>query len=148
MECASTCLRIIGRYYGKTFSKEYIDKLCPASREGVSLLSVSLAAEQLGFRSLCGKFTLNKLSKASLPCILHWNQDHFVVLYRIRSNYRNRSLFCLSDSAKGLVKYGQNEFLEGWASTHSNGEDKGVVMLLEPGNSFHKMLTISFISCL
>ncbi len=93
MECGATCLRMICQFYGKVYSAAKAQDLCKATNRGVSMLSLSEAAEYWGFRTVCAKLSLDKLvSKHPLPCILHWNQEHFVVLYDIKRK-RNGKIF-------------------------------------------------------
>ena len=85
IDCGPTCLKMIARYYGRDYPLEHLRELCYLSREGVSLLSINDAAEKLGFRTMMAFLTIEQLVNDSpLPCILHWNQDHFVVLYEIK----------------------------------------------------------------
>lgn len=85
MDCGSTSLRMIAKYYGKEYSAEMLRNHCHITRNGVSMLGISEAAEYLGFRTLGVKITMEQLiHDASLPCILHWNQNHFVVCYKVK----------------------------------------------------------------
>ena len=87
MDCGSTCLRMLAKHYGKEYSIETLREICYTAKEGVSLLSISEAAEQLGFKTLGGRITFNKLiNEALLPCIVHWNQEHFVIVYKVRKS--------------------------------------------------------------
>lgn len=136
MGCGITCLRIIAKYFGKEYSTETIQRLCFATKEGVSLLSISEASKALGLSSVCGKLKLDKLvSQRQFPCILYWNQNHFVVLYDVKRNER----FFISDPGKGLMKYSLNEFKKHWICTRSNNEEKGIAMFLQPLPEFGKI---------
>jgi ATP-binding cassette subfamily B protein len=85
MDCGATCLRIVAQYYGRRYTSDTLNEICQATREGVSLGIMVSAAEHLGFRTSCGQTTINKLiNQRPFPCILHWNQNHFVVLYNIK----------------------------------------------------------------
>ena len=85
MECGATCLRMIAKFHGKEYSAETMQNLCVVTREGVSMLGIADAAEYIGFRTICGRMTLGKMvEQRPFPCILHWNQDHFVVLYDVK----------------------------------------------------------------
>ena len=110
-----------------------LSKLCFATTEGVSLLGINDAANTLGLHTTCAKATTTILSNAPLPCILHWNQNHFVVLYKVKKGKK----FYVADPGKGLVKYNLEEFKSHWISTRSNGEEKGIVMFLEPTPAFY-----------
>jgi ATP-binding cassette subfamily B protein len=84
MDCGATCLRMIAKYYGKNYSLETLREKTSISREGVSLLGIAKAAEQIGFRTLGVRVSLEKLCEMPLPCIVHWKQEHFVVVYDIK----------------------------------------------------------------
>ena len=146
MDCGSTCLRMLAKHYGKEYSLDTLRELCYTAKEGVSLLSISEAAEQLGFKTLGGRITFNKLiNEALLPCIVHWNQEHFVIVYKVRKSsplsfWRGAGgeVIYVADPGLGLVSYTENEFKEHWLSTKTNGEDKGIVLLMEPTLEFYK----------
>lgn len=86
-DCGSTCLKIIAKHYRKTISLQELRKLSETIRIGSSLLGLSDAAEKVGFKSLGVKINLEKLLEALLPCILYWNKNHYVVLYKIKNNF-------------------------------------------------------------
>lgn len=133
MQCGIACLQMICVHYGKKYSQDFLSNICYATTEGVSLLGIKDAAVKIGLYTISGRVTLENLSSATLPCILHWNQNHFVVLYKIK----NGKKFYIADPAKGLVTYTIDEFKKHWISTHSDGEDKGVAMFLEPTPAFY-----------
>ena len=133
MLCGVTSLRIIADYYGRYYTEAYLSDICKATTEGVSMLGISEAANKIGFRSVAGRIPLSQLSNIPLPCILHWNQNHFVVLYKVRKDRR----FYVADPGKGLVKYSLEEFKSHWISTKSDGEEKGIAMFLEPTPAFY-----------
>lgn len=83
MDCGATCLRMIAKYYGKNYSLETLRERTHITREGVSLLGISQAAEKIGFRTLGAKLSFEKLLESPLPCIVHWQQNHFVVVYEV-----------------------------------------------------------------
>lgn len=134
MLCGVTCLRMVCSHYGVEYSSEYLSRLCFATNEGVSLLGMSDAAERLGLHTVCGRLGLEQLRTVPLPCILHWNQNHFVVLYRISKNGKK---YYIADPGKGLVTRSEKEMKECWISTRSNGEDRGVAMLIETTPAFY-----------
>ena len=101
MQCGVACLQMICRYYGREYTLDELSELCFVTHQGVSLLSISEAAGQLGLHTVCGNVTIDMLRKAPLPCILHWNQTHFVVLYNVKRN----GDFQIADPAKGLICY-------------------------------------------
>ncbi|WP_286802750.1 MULTISPECIES: peptidase domain-containing ABC transporter [Sphingobacterium] len=132
MDCGATCLRMIFKYYGQSVSIHKIRKLCQTTNTGVNLLGISEAAEKLGFRTYGVRLSLEQLKEVELPCILHWNQNHFVILHRIR-----KGRYFVADPAIGLVAYGESEFAKSWYSTkelHS-----GLSLLLSPGPNFYQL---------
>ena len=137
MQCGVACLQMVAAHYGRQVSMARLDRLCPPTAEGVSLLGLSRAVEALGLRTVSGRLSAAALEQAPLPCILHWEQNHFIVLYRIRKR-RGRKLYCVADPAKGLMTYSAGEFRRGWLSTRSGGSDKGIAMLLEPSEEFRR----------
>jgi ATP-binding cassette subfamily B protein len=134
MQCGVACLAMVCKHWGTTYSLNQLDALCHPTVEGVSLLGISQAAKILGLETKGVKLVLESLCKASLPCILHWNQNHFVVLYRVKNNKR----FYIADPGKGLIVYNLDEFKRHWISIHSINGDKGIAMFLEPGTDFGK----------
>lgn len=131
MLCGVTCLRIICNWYGHNYSTQFLNKLCGATTEGVSLLGIVETAALLGFETLAGKASLSQLREGTLPCIIHWSQNHFVVLYKITAKK-----FYICDPAKGKVSYTKEEFEEHWGSIKTDGNNSGVVLFLEPTDKF------------
>ncbi len=136
MECGAACLTMICRYWGKKYPAGSVADLCAATVEGVSLLGIADAALRLGFDTKSVRMGIDDISRVSAPCILHWNQNHFVVLYKVR---RAGCRFLVADPGKGLVRYSIQEFRRHWLSTCSNAEEKGIVMLLKPNADFGKL---------
>lgn len=143
MDCGPSCLRIISKYYGVDYSLQELRELCHISREGVSLMGISEAAQSIGFRTVGVKITFEQLqNQAELPCIVHWNQKHFVVVYRI-TKVRKHTFIHISDPASGLLRYTKEQFLQSWASVpgkHLNTcEDDaiGIALLLTPMPLFY-----------
>lgn len=137
MDCGSTSLRMIAKYYGKYYSAQTLRERCFITREGVSMLGISDAAESIGFRTMGVKITFEQLvEEALLPCILHWNQNHFVVCYKIRKNRKNKYQIYISDPASQRLTYTKDEFLKCWISTSKSGKEQGTALLLEPGTDF------------
>ena len=133
MDCGPSCLRMIAKYYGKTYSLQSLREKSYISRQGVSLLGISDAAESIGLRSIGVSLTLNQLEKeAPLPLIAHWKQNHFIVVYKIKKNK-----VYVADPAFGLIKYSMSEFVKGWISDRKEGENKGLALLLEPTPDFY-----------
>ena len=137
MDCGPTCLRMIAAYYGKKYSLEGLREKSKITKEGVSLLGISEAAENIGFRTMGAKLSFEKLKTAPFPCVVHWNQKHFVVVYAIKGKQGKETIY-VADPAAGKVKYTREEFCHCWASTRSKGEDAGVVLLLEPTPEFYE----------
>nr|WP_057952391.1 peptidase domain-containing ABC transporter [Salinivirga cyanobacteriivorans] len=133
MDCGAASLAMIASFYGKDYPLATLREKTYISKEGVSLLGISDAAENIGFKTLCGRFTFEQLHKqAPLPCILHWNQEHFIVLAKI-----TKQSVHVIDPARGKLKFSPDEFYNNWISTRTNSEDKGVALLLEPTPHFY-----------
>lgn len=133
MECGMACLQIICKYYRKRVSSAFLSKVVSVSKNGASLLAIYDVANKIGFHTIGGRVGIKTLSSSLLPCILHWNQNHFVVLYKVWKGKK----FYVADPGKGLVKYNLEEFKSHWISTRSNGEEKGIAMFLEPTPAFY-----------
>jgi ATP-binding cassette subfamily B protein len=132
MDCGATCLRMIAKYYGKSYTSQTLRKRSYITREGVSLLGISDAAESIGMRTMGVKTTLDNILKENVtPFIAHWNQNHFVVVYKIDKN----KVF-VADPGKSKITYTKQEFLNHWASTKEDGEYQGVALMLEPTTAF------------
>lgn len=139
MDCGPSCLRMIAKYYGKHYTLQTLRQRCFLTREGVSMLGISDAAETIGFRTQGVRITLKQLAEeVQLPCILHWNQSHFVVCYKIKRTEKGSYLFYIADPASKLVCYNQIEFEKCWIST-SKGEGKGLALLFAQGPNFNKL---------
>ena len=132
MDCGPTCLRMVAAYYGKRYSLEGLREKSFITREGVSMLGISEAAEKIGFRSICVQVGYAKLQEAPLPCIIHWNQQHFVVVYKLNDKH-----VWVADPGAGKLKYTKEEFCNCWLSSRKNEEDTGVALLLEPTPEFY-----------
>lgn len=134
-DCGPTCLKIIAKSYRKSISLQKLRTLCETSKIGSTLHNISIAAETLGFRSLIVRISYKKLLEAPLPCILFWNKNHYVVIYKIKKNQ-----LYVSDPAYGLLKYTKEEFLERWIGSHAKmNTDEGIALLLEPSPKFYKI---------
>lgn len=128
MDCGPTCLRMVAKYYGKSITLQQLRSLAKTTREGSSLLGISDAAEKIGFRTLGIKVSYERLVEdAPLPCIAHWNQNHFVVIYKIK-----KDVIYIADPGHGILKYKKEEFLKSWQSDHH----EGIILLLEPTPEF------------
>lgn len=135
-DCGPTCLRIISKYYKRSFSLQHIRTLSETTREGSSLLGLSDASEKLGYRSIGIKTSFDSLKKeAPLPCIVHWNKHHFVVIYKIDKN----DVVYISDPSYGLISYSKEEFIKHWIGENANEHtEEGIALLLEPTPLFYK----------
>lgn len=130
MDCGPTSLRMVAKYFGRNFKLQTLRQLCEINKEGVSLLGISDAAEKIGFRSLGVQINVDDLKEAELPCILHWRQNHFVVLYKIKKNN-----YYLADPGSGLVTLDQISFQRNWLPKNNmpSGEaPEGIALLLAP----------------
>ncbi len=132
MQCGAACLSSICRHYGKPYSTRFISRFCQETATGVSLRALSMAAEHLGFDTMCVKIQKSAINDCNLPCILHWNQNHFVVLYKTDSA---RHKYYISDPGKGLICADDKEFDEAWLSASGIG----IALLLEPNGRFGKL---------
>ncbi|NCP58683.1 MAG: peptidase domain-containing ABC transporter [Flavobacteriales bacterium] len=139
-------MKIIAKYYKKVIVVQQIRSLSETTRVGSTLLGISDAVEKIGFRSLGVKLNLKKLSETPLPCILHWNKVHFVVLYKIKStdvspiggNAKGKGGFYISDPAHGLLTYTRKEFLKSWIGNNADeNTEEGIALLLEPTPKFY-----------
>lgn len=137
MDCGPSCLRMIARYYGRIYSLQTLRHRSFITREGVSMLGISDAAESIGMRTMGARLTMAQLIEGvQLPCILHWNQCHFVVCYKIKRNRRGHFVFYIADPASQLVKYDEETVRKCWLTHREGGEDRGVALLLAPGPDF------------
>lgn len=131
MDCGPTCLRMIAKHYGRTYSQKTMSRLCEINREGVSLLGISDAAEKIGFRTLGVKLSNEQLKEAELPCILHWRQYHFIVLYKIKNNK-----YYLADPAGGLFVLDEKSFNKSWQQDKDQLE--GIALLISTTPRFYE----------
>lgn len=125
---------MISGYYGKKLTYNNLVNICIATTDGVSLLGIKDAATQIGLYNISCRLTTEELPSSTLPCILHWNQNHFVVLYKIKKGKK----FYIADPGKGMITYNTEEFKNHWIETTSNGEEKGIAMFLEPTPQFYE----------
>jgi len=148
MDCGPTCLKMIASFYVKEYTLDTIRSYTFTGKDGVSMLGISKAAEKIGFRTLGGRLTFSALvQKMPFPCIVHWNQDHFLVVYKIikrrmrlhRFAHNDDYIVYVADPGKGLFQYTKEDFINHWISTKINGEEKGVVLLLEPAVLFYEL---------
>lgn len=132
MQCGIACLQMICKYFGRDYTFSALSRYCFATTEGVSLLGISEAADTLGLHTLSARATVDELAENPLPAILHWNQNHFVVLYKVKNGRK----FYVSDPAKERITYSYDEMIDHWASTMSNGRPAGIAMFFETTPAF------------
>lgn len=132
MDCGPTCLRMIAKYYGRSIRQEQLRSYCQISKEGVSLLGISEAAERIGLRTLAARITFDQLQhELILPCIVYWKQSHFIVVYKVSSSY-----IFVADPAHGKLKLKHSEFMAGWSPHNMSNEGIGAVLAIEPTLEF------------
>ena len=132
-DCGPTCIKIVAKYYGKDIDIQKLRHLSETTREGSSLLNLSVAAEKIGLHTLGVKLDFEKLLEIPLPCILHWNKEHYVVLYNIK-----RNKIYISDPAHGLITFKEKEFLNFWIGNNADYKtEEGIALLLEPTPVFY-----------
>lgn len=138
MDCGPACLRMISKYYGHHYSLQTLRQKCFITREGVSLLGISDAAESIGFRTCGVKITGDQLAnEAMLPCILYWNNSHFVVCYKIKRKRGGKLIFYIADPASQRLQYEEDEFKKCWLGvTLADVNRRGIALLLEPNANF------------
>lgn len=135
MDCGPACLAMVAIYYGKRYSVEYLRNISYLTRDGVSLLGISDAANKIGFTTMAGKLKAENLDQNFLPLILHWNQNHFVVLYKISKNiFNGKRRYKIADPGYGYVSLSEEKFKQSWISV----EEEGVALFLEPTEEFYQ----------
>ena len=162
MDCGPTCLRMIAKYYGRSYTLQNLREKSFITREGVSMLGISDAAESIGMATQGVRITVEQLIEdVPLPCILHWNQNHFVVLYKINGTRMTRikrifadknkkenprlsalsasSAFHISDPAGQKYVMNSEEFCRCWISSKKDGKDTGTALILQPSPDFHNI---------
>lgn len=135
MQCGVAALAMVCRFHGYPCTLQQLEQVCHPTRDGVSLKGISDAAKSLGFETQAAKLEVDSLTEVPLPCILHWNQNHFVVLYGVS---RRGNRFRVADPAKGKTVYSREEFCRGWCgnapapdtSGEGEPEGRGIAMFL------------------
>ena len=138
MDCGPTCLRMIASFYGEEYSLDYLRANSYITKNGVSLLGLSEAAEKIGFKTMVARLTYEQLVEhVPLPCVLHWNQEHFVVIYAIekKSFFRSVEKVLIADPGHNLVRVEKDVFEKCWISS---ADKKGVALLMEPTPDFYR----------
>lgn len=133
MDCGPTCLRIISKFHGKRYSLQFLRGISSISKAGVSFLGLSQAAEKIGFQTQGVRISFNQLREAQLPCIVHWQQKHFVVVYQVKKN----DDVLIADPVIGLITHSKTEFLDNWIGKE-DGRQKGLALLLNPTPAFYE----------
>ncbi|NRB63043.1 MAG: peptidase domain-containing ABC transporter, partial [Saprospiraceae bacterium] len=133
MDCGATCLRMVARYHGRFFSLESLRQLTYIGKQGVTMLGISDAAEHIGLQTLAVQTTYDQLQRViPLPCIAHWNDNHFVVVYKVTDRY-----VWIADPAQDKFKISKEAFLQHWTgSVNHDAEPQGVLLLLQTTPEF------------
>ncbi|UXE67770.1 MAG: peptidase domain-containing ABC transporter [Chryseotalea sp. WA131a] len=132
-DCGPACLKMIFEYYGKKISLEALKEEMFFTKHGVSLFSIDNAAQKYGFETLPCEVSINDIKEANLPAIIHWNSEHFVVLYKIREGQ-----FSIADPTFGLINYKKSEFTKCWSNDKEDGV--GIMLLLQPTRRFEELV--------
>ena len=133
-DCGPTCIKIIAKHYGNLINTQQLRSLSETTRAGSSLLGLSEAVESVGFKSLGVKLSFNKLLEAPLPCIVHWNKNHYVVVYKIK-----KDAIYISDPAHGLITFTKKEFIKHWIGNNADeNTEEGIALLIEPTPKFYQ----------
>ena len=133
-DCGPTCIKIIAKYYGKTINTQQLRSLSETTRTGSSLLGLSDAVESIGFKSIGIQLAFEKLLEAPLPCIVFWNKNHYVVLYKIK-----KDKVYISDPAHGLLTFTKQEFIRHWIGNNASEKtEEGIALFIEPTPKFYQ----------
>jgi len=128
---------MVASYYGKNFGLQFLREKSFITKEGVSLLGITEAAEKIGFNHISAKLNIDDFNKELLPCILHWNQNHFVVLYKISKSFlTKKKTYKIADPSHGYITINEEKFKKSWLSD----EDRGIALFLDPKENFHKQV--------
>ena len=139
-DCGPTSLRMITKYYGLNYSAEMLRRHCFISRSGVTMQGIAECAQHIGFDTIGMKMTFGQLATEGVfPCILHWNQNHFVVCYDIQNCKNGKYKIRISDPATQRLTYEKDEFIRCWIGKEATEESAGVALMLEPGEKFGKV---------
>lgn len=146
MDCGPTCIRMVAKYYGRSYSLQTLRENSFITREGVSMLGISDAAENIGFRTTGVRISFDRfVEDMTYPCILHWEQYHFVVCYGVKKKKRffgkasnEEFQLMISDPARGQYILTKEEFLGKWISSRSDGYDTGIALMLKPTPKFYE----------
>lgn len=136
MQCGAACLSMICNMYGATYPLDMISRMMSVSSTGVSMYAISETAKALGFQTTGQLIDIEQLISIDMPCIIHWNQNHFVVLQRIT---HKGDKYHVIDPSRGLITYSKEDFSKHWISTFANGYKRGSVLILTPSANFGKI---------
>lgn len=140
MDCGPACLAMVASYYGKNFGLQFLREKSFITKEGVSLLGISEAAEKIGFNHISAKLNIDDFNKELLPCILHWNQNHFVVLHKISKNFlTKKKTYKIADPSHGYITINEEKFKKSWLAD----EERGIALFLDPSENFHKQVLLA-----
>jgi len=130
MDCAPTCVKMLCQFYGKKIALNKLRSLCSKGQQGVSLYGIHKACEEIGFKTFPVKLNVDTfVEQARLPCIVHWKSDHFVVVYKIKSN-----MIYIADPGVGKLKLSVEQFKTFW----SQGGENGIALFAEPTEKFYQ----------
>ncbi|MBB1138309.1 peptidase domain-containing ABC transporter [Myroides sp. WP-1] len=133
MDCGPACLAMVALFHGKEFDLQFLRDQCFITREGVSLMGLSEGANKLGFKTMAARLKPSDIDNEFLPCILHWNRNHFVVLYKIHKNFfSKKSIYKIADPGYGIISLSEENFISSWLAS----DDKGVSLFLTPTSFF------------
>ena len=134
MQCGLACLGMITSIYGKAYSLSFLSQYCHASADGISMLGIIQGAKALGLESMAVKISTEQLMSIGRPCILHWDQNHFVVMYNTEGKGKS---FCIADPAKGKYRVSEQELIRHWIyGNGDNDNDRGMALYFEPTDDF------------
>lgn len=134
MDCGPACIRMVASHYGKDYPLSYLRSLSHLTREGVSVAGIRDALEKIGADSASFEMTMEQLrTKCPLPAILHWEQNHFVVLYDVKQHKLTKKwTYFVANPAYGKHGFSESSFEKYWL----NG-DTGIVIAVEPQEEFY-----------
>lgn len=140
MDCGPACLKMIAEHYGRVYPIQLLRDYCSITKVGASFLGISDAAEKIGLRPTATMPTFSYFAKEiKLPCIVHWNQQHFVIVYKIgRNRHKGTCEFYIADPAYGFIKYKEEDFKKCWCSSMLGDEERGVAMVFTPMPAFYE----------
>jgi len=135
MDCGPACIQMISHYHGKKHSLQYLRDISSLTKDGVSLLGISNSAKEIGMRTMSLKITLESLKEnMRSPLILHWNQNHFVVLQKIvKKRFSDKYIYVVADPGHGIIRLEEEEFKKQWEAD----DEQGVILFLEPTEEFY-----------